>query len=57
MEEILYYNCRMCAASRQSSSRIKIIGKDMGGKDNKFLSFINKKRNESCHLIFWSLET
>jgi hypothetical protein len=30
----------------------------MGGKDKEFLSFINnKKKNESRHLIFWSLET
>jgi len=29
----------------------------MGGNDKEFLFFINKKKNESRHLIFWSLET
>jgi hypothetical protein len=39
---------------RRSSSRIGTVQNDVGEKDNEFLSFINKKRNESYHLVSWS---
>ena len=34
-------NCHICAASRQLSSRVRMVGNDVGGKNKKFLSFIN----------------
>jgi hypothetical protein len=43
----------VCGVQR-SSSRIGMVRNDVGGKDNEFLSFINKKRNKSHHLISWS---
>jgi len=39
--------CRTRAASWQSSSQIRVIRLDVGGKDKKFLSFIQTKEEKT----------
>jgi hypothetical protein len=44
MKGVAHDRCRICAASWWSSSYIRIVRNNMGGKNKKFLSFISKKR-------------